>query len=159
MTARRTRPRRVQVTLNDSERDALAALAQRAHEPEATTAARLLRAALIDHGHTLDAAVRKRTTPTDTAKADTSDSGAPWLPPARRALAIEALRTRYPHELRHLRTDALTDPHISEQAAALSFWRQQLDDGVHTDPRMEFAFAHELRTFATWLQTAARRNR
>ncbi|MDW5595106.1 hypothetical protein VSS74_12205 [Conexibacter stalactiti] len=158
MTAAGRRPRRVAITLKPSERDALAALAHRAREPEATTAARLLRAALIDHGAALDAAVRQRNAPPAVAEAD-AGSGAAWLPPSRRAVAIEALRDRYPHELKHLRGDPLADTHIAEQAAALSLWREQIDNGNHADPRMELAFSHELRTFANWLQTNARRHR
>lgn len=159
MTGRR-RPRRVAITLAPSERDALQQLAHRAREPEATTAARLLRAALVDHGAALDAAVRQRTTPHNGTR-PTSDDGASaaWLPPSRRAVAIEALRDRYPHELRHLRADALADPAVAEQLAALTVWREQLDDGTHVDPRMELAFAHELRSLANWLQTNARRTR
>jgi hypothetical protein len=158
MTGRR-RPRRVAITLVPSERDALQQLAHRAREPEATTAARLLRAALVDHGAALDAAVRQRTAPHNGTRPTSDDGGAAWLPPGRRAVAIEALRDRYPHELRHLRADALTDPAIAEQLAALTVWREQLDDGTHVDPRMELAFAHELRSLANWLQTNARRTR
>lgn len=151
MTPRR-RPRRVQVTLRASEQDALAALAAARSEPEATTAARLLRAGLIDGGASLAAVVRRRAASAHDSRDRHDDSAAGWLPPERRAAAIEALRERYPDELRHLRGDALAIPLAAEQAAALSFMRELIDDGRYDDPRIEFAFAHELRGFAHWLQ-------
>lgn len=158
MSARR-RPRRVQVTLRDSELDALAELAAARSEPEATTAARLLRAGLIDRGASLAAVVRRRTTPAPGDRDRHGAGTADWLPPERHAAAIEALRTRYPHTLRHLRADALDVPEIAEQAAALAVWRDAIDNGTHADPRVELAFANSLQSFANWLQTTSRRHR
>jgi hypothetical protein len=159
MTAAGRRPRRVAITLRDSERDALAMLAQRAREPEATTAARLIRAALIDNGATLDAAVRSRSAGPRGSGGPGPDGAAGWLPPARRAASIEELRDRYPDELRYLRAATLELPLVAEQAAALSVWREELDTGKHADPRMELAFANALEHFANRLQTHARRYR
>jgi lysophospholipase L1-like esterase len=144
---------RVAIVLAPGERDALQQLAAEHGEPVSTTAARLVRSVLAERGARLEAArrvARRRL-----------DAGAepPWLPPAARADAIAALRDRYPAELRHLPADPLNDPIIAEPLAALTVWRDQLDDGIHADPRMEIAFAHELRSFAAWLQTQARRPR
>lgn len=153
------RPRRVQVTLRDSELDALAELAAARREPEATVAARLVRAGLIDRGASLAAVVRRRTAPAS-GSGDRPGAGAvDWLPPQRRSAAIEALRNRYPHTLRHLRADTLDLPEVAEQAAALSVWREEIDSGAHSDPRVELAFANSLQHFANWLQTASRRHR
>jgi hypothetical protein len=141
----------VAITLRDSERDALAALARRAREPEATTAARLIRASLIDNGASLDAAVRGRSAPSHSSGDRHADRAADWLPPAKLAAAIDALRERYPHELRHLRDDALSHTATAEQVAALALLREQIDSGRYDDPRMELLFAQELRVFARWL--------
>jgi len=145
---------RIAIVLEAGERDALRQLAAEHDEPVSTTAARLVRSALAERGARLEAARRHGTR-------RHSERGAepPWLPPAARADAILALRDRYPDELRHLPPDPLHDPIIAEPLAALTVWRDQLDDGTHADPRMEIAFAHELRSFATWLQTQARRHR
>jgi len=152
MTARRTP--RIAIVLAPSERDALRQLAAEDDEPVSTTAARLVRSALAERGAKLEAARRNRTR----NRAERGAQSA-WLPPAARAAAIVALRNRYPDELRHLPPDPLHDPIIAEPLAALTVWRDQLDDGAHADPRMEIAFAHELRSFAAWLQTQARRHR
>lgn len=157
MTAR-GRTRRVAITLAPSERDALQRLAHRAREPEATTAGRLLRAALIDHGAALDAAV-SQSVAASPGNEGTGDAGTARLPPTLCAVGIEALRARYPHELRHLRGDLLADLAVAEQLAALASWREQLDNGTYADPRMELAFAHELRALAAWLHTESRRTR
>jgi hypothetical protein len=140
------------VTLRASELDALASFAAERRQPEATAAAELVRAGLIDRGATLAAAVRRRTASAPDSRDRHGDGAADWLPPQRRAAAIEALRQRYPHELRHLRADALADPAAAEQAAALSLLRERIDDGRYDDPRIELAFAHELRAFSRWLQ-------
>lgn len=151
MTAGRTP--RIAIVLAPGERDALQQLAAEHDEPTSTTAARLVRSALAERGARLQPApggARRRT-----------EQGAEpaWLPPTARAKAITALRNRYPAELRHLPADPLRDRIIAEPLAALTVWRDQLDDGAHADPRMEIAFAHELRSFAAWLQTEARRHR
>lgn len=148
----RKRPRRVQVTLRASEHDALAALAAERRQPEATAAAELVRAGLIDRGASLAAAVRRRTTPRPDAGEGHAAGAAIWLPPDRRIVAIEALRARYPHTLRHLRPEALDLLEVAEPVSALSLMREQIDTGRYDDPRIELAFAHELRLFARWLQ-------
>jgi hypothetical protein len=144
---------RIAIVLAPGERDALQQLAAERGEAVSTATARLVRSALAERGATLEAARRG-------ARRRPVRRGEPaWLPPAARADAITALRDRYPAELRHLPADPLRDPVIAEPLAALTVWRDQLDDGAHADPRMEIAFAHELRSFAAWLQTQARRHR
>jgi hypothetical protein len=155
MSARRTP--RIAIPLTPGERDALRQLAAAGCEPEARVAGRLLRAALADHGAALDAAPRHRVGTRSAAPVEHGDAA--WLPPSIRADGMVALRERYPAELRHLPADLSADPLVGEQLAALTVWRERLDDGQHDDPRMELAFAHELRDFGAWLQTRARRNR
>jgi len=154
MTAVRRTPR-IAIPLTPGERDALRQLAVAGREPDARVAGRLLRAALADAGAALDAAPRHRAG----ARRPEPAGAAAWLPPSTRAAGIAALRERYPAELRHLPADPVDDPFVAEQLAALVVWRERLDDGQHDDPRMELAFAHELRDLAAWLQTRARRNR
>jgi hypothetical protein len=151
MSTRRTP--RIAIVLAASERDALHQIASERGEPASTTAARLVRSALAEQGATLEAARR--------GARHRAKRGAepPWLPTAARAEVIAALQDRYPAELRHLPADPLRDPVVAEPLAALTVWRDQLDDGAHADPRMEIAFAHELQSFAAWLQTQARRHR
>ena len=73
---------------------------------------------------------------------------------------LDALRTRYPHELRHLPANLDTDTYLAEQTAALVAWRGRLDAAsTDADPREVLAFGYELRTFAVLLQDRARRNR
>lgn len=151
MSARRTP--RIAIVLAAGERDALQQLSSERGEPASTTAARLVRSALADQGTRLEAVrrgARRRTV---------REAEPAWLPPTARAGAIAALQDRYPAELRHLPADPLRDPVVAEPLAALTVWRDQLDDGAHADPRMEIAFASELRSFAAWLQTQARRHR
>ncbi|MDO8186470.1 hypothetical protein Q5424_17445 [Conexibacter sp. JD483] len=149
----------MQVTLRDSERDELAALAAERNEPEATTAARLIRAGLFDRGASLAAVVRRRAASGCGNKEGHGTGAADWLPPERHAAAIDALRNRYPQKLRHLRADALDLPEIAEQAAALAVWREAIDRGAHADPRIELAFGNSLQSFANLLQTTSRRHR
>lgn len=151
MSASRRSPR-LQLVLAPSERETLAWLAHRANEPEATAAARLLRTAL-----TTPAA--QPSPPAPAAPAEPAEADALWLPPSNHSEAIEALRLRYPRELRHLADDLLADQAVAEQLAALAVWRAQLDAGDYGDPRMELAFAHELRSLGGWLQAIARRTR
>ena len=81
-------------------------------------------------------------------------------PPADPADAIDALRARYPHGLRHLPADLDADTYLAEQTAALVAWRVRLDSaGADADPREVLAFGYELRSFATFLQDRARRSR
>jgi hypothetical protein len=151
MSARRTP--RIAIALSPGERDALRQLAAEQGEPPSTTAARLVRTALAEGGASMEPAPRRAGRPA------AHGSEPPWLPPAARADAIAALQDRYPAELRHLPADPLHEPVITEPLAALTVWRDQLDDGTYADPRMEIAFANELRSFAAWLQTQARRHR
>lgn len=140
---------RVAITLTPGERAALRQLAREAAEPEARTAARLLRAALAEHHMLpLDAPSRQRRGP----RQGTGITGAAWLPPTRRLFDIEALRARYPRELRHLPPDPLAEPAIAEPLAALTVWRERLDSGEDNDPLAELAFAQELHGLAHRLQ-------
>lgn len=158
---RRTTPERVAVSLSRGERDALRTLAAERGEPEATTAARLIRAALADNGARLDAPPRRRRGPGQHPQPTAQDSrpGPPWLPTSARGGAIVALRERYAHDLRAVPDDLRGDPLLAERLAALSVWRDQLDAGVHADPRMELAFSAELISLGRWLEERGRRQR
>jgi hypothetical protein len=161
---RRTRsaPERVAVSLSRGERAALRELGQRRCEPEATTAARLVRAGLADAGAALDEPPQRRRGPNaGRARAqDPSEAAtAPWLPTSARRAAILALRERYPYELRLAPEDLETDRLAAERLAALSVWRDELDVGLHRDPRMELAFGAELAAVARWLEERSRRRR
>jgi hypothetical protein len=147
---------RVAVSLSAGERDALRQLAVHAQEPESRTAARLIRAGLADAGAALDSAPSRRG---GNAARRRAGSGPPWLPSTKCAAGIRALRDRYPHELRHLPDDVERDRLVAEQLAALSVWRDQLDAGIHADPRMELALGAELRSLSRWLEERARRRR
>lgn len=145
-------PKRVAISLTNRERDELAQLAYQAGEPVATTAGRLIRAALSDHGAKLDTPPAGRTGPPPRRR--------PARRPAEPADAIEALRARYPLELRHLPAALDADAFLAEQTAALITWRATLDAaGDEADPRDELRFGYELRTFALFLQDRARRGR
>lgn len=159
---RRTAPERVAVSLSRGERDALRELARQRGEPEATTAARLVRAGLADAGAALDAAPKRRRGPAKPPRAadrELARDGAPWLPPRDCAPAIVALLERYPHELRAVPEKLGSDRLAAERLAALSVWRDELDAGVHRDPRMELAFGAELVSVGRWLEERARRQR
>ena len=147
---------RVGVSLTPAERDALRELAARSQEPVARAAARLIRAGLEQTGAAVDAAPARRG---GNGRDRVAESAPAWLPPSRCALAISALRDRYPHELRHAPTDVERDRFVAEQLAALSVWRDQLDAGIHDDPRMELALGAELRSLSRWLEERARRRR
>jgi hypothetical protein len=149
-----TAPKRVAISLGVGERDALQELAHEAGEPVATTAGRLVRAALADHGARLDTPPARRAGPP--RPRGPKRRPAPAAAPAE---AIDALRARYPRELRHLPDNLDDDTFLSEQTAALTAWRTALDNTPDPDPRAELAFGHELRTVATWLQERARRGR
>ncbi|MDO8184644.1 hypothetical protein Q5424_04765 [Conexibacter sp. JD483] len=151
MSASRRSPR-LQLVLGPSERETLALLARRANEPEATAAARILCTALT-------APPAPPCPPASSPAAEPADADALWLPPSNHSDAIGALRGRYPRELRHLTDELLADRAVAEQLAALTVWRAQLDGGEYGDPRMELAFAHELRSLGGWLQAIARRTR
>jgi hypothetical protein len=147
--------KRVAISLGVGERDALQQLAHEAGEPIATTAGRLVRAALADHGAQLDAPPARRVGPPRARSAKRSAPAAE-LP----ADAIGALRARYPRELWHLPSDLGGDDYLAEQTAAFVAWRARLDAaGVEADPREALAFAYELDCFAARLQARARRSR
>lgn len=146
------RPGRVAVSLAPGERDALARVAHDVGEPISTTAGRLLRAALADHGAQLDAPPARRSGPSR-ARRTKAPASAPISD------AIERLRKRYPADLRHAPADLAADTHTAEQLAALAAWRDDLDSATEPNPREILAFGHELRTTAAWLQDRARRGR
>ena len=148
------RPGRVAISLSEGDRRALRALAERRGEPPSTTAARLVRACLAEPGAILDAPPARRRGP---AAEDEDKRVPPWLPASRRAGAIEALRDRYPYELRGLPEDLSADRLVAERVAALSAWRDELDTGRGRDPRDELAFTAELTSFARWLEERGRR--
>lgn len=149
-----TAAKRVAISLAHSERDALQQLAHEAGEPIATTAGRLLRAALADHGAQLDTPPARRAGPPRTRATKRQPAPAADAP----ADTIAALRARYPRELRHLPADLDADTYLAEQTTAFTTWRAHLDAaGTDADPREALAFAYELDTFATRLQDRARR--
>jgi len=150
-----TAAKRIAISLGVGERDALQQLAHEAGEPIATTAGRLVRAALVDHGARLDSPPARRAGPPRAR-------GAKRSAPAAGALtgSLDALRARYPRELRHLPADVDGDTYLAEQTAAFIEWRARLDAaGTDADPREVLAFGYELDSFATRLQDRARRSR
>lgn len=147
---------RLAITLSPGERDALRQFAHETAEPEARAAARLLRAALADYrGRPLDAPSPRRRGPQRRSVSATAD----WLPATKRLFEIEALRARYPHELRYLSADPLAEQAIAEPLAALSVWRERLDSGDGDDPRAELAFAEALLGVADRLEHRTREGR
>lgn len=149
--------RRVPVSLSPGEHEALRALAAERREGLATTAGRLLRDALTEAGATLDAPPKRRGVRTPPQAAE--PAGALWLPTQQRAAAIIALRDRYPHDLRAVGDDYPRDPVIAESLAALSVWRDELDAGLHRDPRLEIAFGETLMRFGRQAEERRRRAR
>jgi hypothetical protein len=146
------RPDRVAVSVAPGEKDALARVAHEAGEPIATTAGRLLRAALADHGAQLDAPPARRAGPTRTKRAK-----APAAVPA--AEAIERLRERYPNDLRHAPADLAADNLTADMLRWLADWRERLDTNDDLDPREGLAFVHAMLAAARTLQDRARRGR
>ena len=148
-------PKRVAISLGASERDELQRLAYEAGEPIATVAGRLVRAGLADHGAKLDIPPARRAGP---PRGRRSKRGAPAADAPTGSL--DALRARYPRELRHLLADLDGDAYLAEQTAAFITWRARLDlAGPDADPREALAFAYELDSFAHRLQDRARRSR
>jgi len=144
--------KRIAISLGVGERDALQQLAHEAGEPIATTAGRLVRAGLADHGAQLDAPPARRAGPPRARSAKRSAPAA--------AGSLDALRARYPRELRHLPADVDDDAYLAEQTAAFIAWRARLDAaGTDADPREVLAFGYELGSFAARLQDRARRGR
>lgn len=147
--------RRVPVSLSAGEHETLGTLAAERREGLATTAGRLLRDALADAGAALDAPPQRRGGRRPARSA--ALSGALWLPAQQRAAAILALRERYPHDLRAIADGYQHDRLIAESLAAFSVWRDELDAGLHRDPRLEIAFGEALMRFGR--QTEERRRR
>jgi len=158
---KRRRPR-TQLTLSAEQQAELERQARRARLPAATYAARFVLDGLARTGPSLDAAVQEGCEP-NRRRRPTPRNVARWLPPEEHLEAIDALRARYPGELRELRstpTDRLlADTLLTEQLAALAHWRKQLDDGDHDDVRMELAFAASLQALAESLRRNPRRLR
>jgi hypothetical protein len=148
-----TAAKRIAISLTVAERDELQQLAHEAGEPIATVAGRLVRAALADHGAQLDTPPARRSGPPrgrGSKRRPASGADAP-------AGSIEALRARYPRELRHLPAALDADAFIAEQTAAFATWRALLDAaGPDADPREALAFGYELDSFAARLQDRAR---
>ena len=163
MSRAATKPQRVAVSLSRGERDALRELAVRRSEPEATTAARLVRAGLADAGARLDPPPKRRRGPaqptTPSSPNGSNSNTAAWLPASTRAPAVAQLSERYPLDLRELSMPPPSDRAACERLAALSVWRDQLDTGTHPDPRVELMFSDELARTARWLEERRRKRR
>lgn len=157
------KPERVAVSLSRGERDALRELAARRSEPEATTAARLVRAGLADAGARLDAPPKRRRGPALQAPPSSSNGSeertVAWLPTSACAAAVAQLSERYPLDLRESVMPESGDRAAAERLAALTVWRDQLDTGAHADPRVELMFSDELARTARWLEERRRRRR
>lgn len=153
---------RVAVSLTPGERDALRALATRRGEPEATTAARLVRSGLADAGARLDPPPKRRRGPVPTERRAGERPETPsvaWLPTTGCGAAVMALTERYPLDLRAATNLGSADRAGAERLAALSVWRDQLDVGAHPDPRVELLFSDELARTGRWLEERSRRRR
>jgi len=145
--------RRVGLSLSPDEYDALVCLAKHRGEATATTAGRFVRLGLLEDGAVLDLPPKRRRGPLD----GNASSKVPWLPPTARQHAIEALCSRYPHELRAVSSDLGSDRLVAERLAALTVWRDELDAGFRPDPREELAFSAELCAVSRWLEERGRR--
>jgi hypothetical protein len=141
---------RVSISLTGDERAALKTLAHQRSEPQATTAARFVRAGLAADGAALDRPPAGRRGPA-TPQPARPDAAAD------RAAAV-ALTDRYPHDLGHLHHDT-EDRLANERLTALGRWRDQLDVAGTPDPRLELAFHAELTSVARWLEERSRRRR
>ncbi len=163
MTRAAVKLERVAVSLSRGERDALRELAVRRSEPEATTAARLVRAGLADAGARLDAPPKRRRGPAPQTAPSTSNGSEPravaWLPASACRVAVAQLSERYPLDLRDTVMPEVGDRAAAERLAALSVWRDQIDTGTHADPRVELMFSDELARTARWLEERRRRRR
>lgn len=151
---------RVGPTFSDAELAQITELAGRADVNPSTAVARIVRSylntGLAELPHLWPAAP-----PAAAAKAPVEPAAAPterepgerpaWLPPEGREArqqwiqvrgpSVEALFDRYPVELQA--RDAQnwpTDQLVAEAFYALSVWRDEIDAGVHPDPRIELAF-------------------
>ena len=161
-SSRAVKLERVAVSLSRGERTALRELARRRSEPEATTAARLVRAGLADAGARLDEPPVRRRGPGHVPRpksAGAEPRAVAWLPTSACAPAVAQLTERYPLDLRATVMPDSGDRAAAERLAALSIWRDQIDAGVHADPRTELMFSDELVRTARWLEERLRRGR
>lgn len=150
-----TAAKRIAIVLSASERDALAQLARAQSEPLARVAARAVRSFLSSQADGLGAAPARR----QPRPLGSSPAMPPWLPRERELESwwtehvevVGRMQRRYPAELAALSAAWRDDALIAEQLLALATWRDQLDTGVHDDPRMELAFASALLAFARQL--------
>lgn len=152
-------PRRVALTLALGERAALRAIAARRGEPEATTAARFVRAGLSGDGAELDDPPQLRRGPQPPQRDPGASNRCRWLPAGEHSAAVARLRERYPNDLRHVPDRLGDDRALAERLAALSVWRAEIDAGQHRDPRVELAFSDELARTSRWLEERRRRAR
>ena len=156
----RRAPGRVALTLALDERAALRAIASRRREPEATTAARFVRAGLTGDGAELDDPPQRRSGPKPSASREPSSKDrCPWLPASERTTAVAQLCDRYRDDLRRVPERLGEDRALAERLAALSVWRDEIDAGLHRDPRVELAFSDELARTSRWLEERRRRAR
>lgn len=142
---------RVAISLTSDERAALKQLARRRSEPEATTAARLVRAGLTEDGACLERPPARRRGP----DGDANSAG----PVVDREAAIAMLTERYPVELLRPRMSMSDDVLLLERLAALARWRDQLDADAPAEPRAELAFHAELVAVSRWLDERQRQRR
>jgi hypothetical protein len=150
-----TAAKQIAIVLSASERDALAQLARGHGEPLARVAARAVRSFLSSQADGLGAAPARRQPRPPGSSAATP----PWLPRehapeswwTERLKVVAGMQRRYPAELAALPAEWRDDALIAEQLLARATWRDQLDAGVHDDPRMELAFASALLAFARQL--------
>jgi len=148
------------MTLAVDERAALRAIAARRGEPEATSAARFVRAGLAGDGAELDEPPQRRRGPkTPPRREPRAGDGCPWLPAGEHTAAVARLHDRYPSDLRHVPDRLGDDRALAERLAALSVWRAEIDAGLHRDPRVELAFSDELARTSRWLEERRRRAR
>jgi hypothetical protein len=153
-------PRRVALTLALDERAALRAIASRRCEPEATTAARFVRAGLMGDGAELDDPPQRRSGPKPSPQRDVSAGDeCPWLPASERTTAVARVCERYRDDLRRVPERLGDDRALAERLSALSVWRDEIDAGLHRDPRVELAFSDELARTSRWLEERRRRTR
>lgn len=154
---------RIAVSLTPREHDTLRETANRQRVPLAKAAAQIIRGHLATGQ---DDSPLPFETGAETLASARHVSPPPWLPPMgksayqewglSRASAVQALLDRYPEELAALSDGWASDAAVREQLWALSVWRDQLDVGVHDDPRMELAFARSLSDFTIYLRERQR---
>ena len=142
---------RVAISLTTSERTALKQLAHRRNEPEATTAARFVRAGLLDDGAALDRPPTRRRGPETSTVATHAALD--------HETAIALLTERYSLDLAGSRQALASDRLATERLTALARWRDHLDADASPDPRHELGFHAELIAVSRWLEERSRRRR